>query len=89
MIILGVLQPVQTPQFILAGSLRGAGATKATALITMICVLILRPLLGHMMINVLALGLMGAWYAIFIDQVVRTGLVMYVYGLGKWKTIKV
>ncbi|MBR2727934.1 MAG: MATE family efflux transporter [Solobacterium sp.] len=89
MIILGVLQPVQTPQFILAGSLRGAGTTKATALITMICVLILRPLLGHMMINVLALGLMGAWYAIFIDQVVRTGLVMYVYGLGKWKTIKV
>ena len=89
MIILGFLQPVQTPQFILAGSLRGAGATKATALITMICVLILRPILGHLMINVLAFGLLGAWYAIFIDQVVRTALVMFVYGQGKWKSILV
>ena len=89
MIILGVLQPVQTPQFILSGSLRGAGATKATAIITLICVLILRPLAGELFIRILGWGLIGAWTAIALDQIVRTILVMYFYGLGKWKQIKV
>ena len=89
MIILGVLQPIQTPQFILSGSLRGAGATKATAVITLVCVLILRPLAGELFIAILKWGLIGAWAAIALDQVVRTALVMYFYGRGTWKKIKV
>ncbi len=89
MAILGVLQPVQTPQFILSGSLRGAGATRAVAWITFTCVLILRPILGHLMINVLAFGLLGAWIAIAIDQTVRTLLVIALYSKGSWKLVKV
>ena len=89
MAILGVLQPIQTPQFILSGSLRGAGATKATAVVTLVCVLILRPLAGELFIKILQWGLIGAWAAIALDQVVRTLLIMYFYARGSWKHIKV
>jgi Na+-driven multidrug efflux pump len=89
MAILGVLQPIQTPQFILSGSLRGAGATKATAVVTLVCVLILRPLAGELFIKILKWGLIGAWAAIALDQVVRTLLIMYFYARGSWKRIKV
>ena len=88
MILIGVLQPIQIPQFVLSGALRGAGDTKSTALVTMVGILILRPVMGHLFINILRAGLMGAWIAIAIDQVVRTGLVMGIYASGKWKRIK-
>lgn len=87
MILLGIMQPIQTPQFILSGSLRGAGDTKVTAVITMMGVLIMRPLIAYVTINMLDLGLMGAWYAIAMDQITRTTLVRLRYGTGKWKKI--
>ncbi len=89
MAILGATQPVQTPQFILSGSLRGAGATKATAMITLVCILFLRPVAGELFIRVLGWGLIGAWIAIALDQVTRTALVIAVYARGSWKKIKV
>ena len=89
MAILGALQPVQTPQFILSGSLRGAGATRATAVITLVCVLCLRPLAGELFIRILGWGLIGAWIAVALDQIVRTLLVIYFYARGTWKKIKV
>ena len=85
MIILGINQPIQTPQFILSGSLRGAGDTKSTAIITLVGVLILRPIIASFTIP--AIGLMGAWLAIAADQIGRTCLVTYLYGRGKWKRI--
>lgn len=85
MMVLGILQPIQTPQFILSGSLRGAGDTKTTAFITFVCVLLLRPAIAAF--TIAQFGLMGAWYAIAIDQVVRTALVLLVYRIGKWKKI--
>ncbi len=88
MLILGAMQPVQTPQFILSGSLRGAGDTRSTALITMMGVMIMRPLMGHIGINVLGLGIIGAWIAMALDQITRTLLVRLIYARGKWKDIK-
>ncbi len=88
MLILGALQPVQTIQFILSGSLRGAGDTKTTAVITMIGILALRPALAGFMIYTLDMGLLGAWTAIAADQLVRTVLVAIVYHRGRWKAIQ-
>ncbi|WP_130837305.1 hypothetical protein [Lachnoclostridium sp. Marseille-P6806] len=56
---LGLLQPVQTSQFILSGSLRGAGDTKTTAVITMIGILLLRPVIAQASIYWLGMGLIG------------------------------
>ena len=49
--LVALIQPFQSTQFILSGALRGAGDTKATAIITFITVLLLRPGLAKFTIN--------------------------------------
>jgi len=88
MIIVAMLQPFQCTQFVLAGSLRGAGDTKATAVITTITVVFVRAGLGYVFIKVLDLGLYGAWYAMATDQLMRTLLVSIRYLKGKWMFLK-
>jgi Na+-driven multidrug efflux pump len=34
-------------------------------------------------------GILGAWLAIAIDQIVRSFIIFFRYKSGKWKTIKV
>lgn len=87
MFFLAFTQPFQTSQFILAGGLRGAGDTRTTAVITTITVLILRPLLAFIFID-MGMGLYGAWLAMAVDQLVRALLVYLRYRSGKWKMIR-
>lgn len=89
MLFVGFTQPLQSSQFILAGALRGAGDTKATAIITFITVLIVRPFLAIYFINQWNMGLEGAWLAFIIDQALRSALVFIRYNSGKWRTIKI
>ena len=84
MLFIAFMQPFQTSQFIIAGGLRGAGDTRATAMITSVTVLVLRPLLAITLIE-MGFGLYGAWMAFASDQLVRTLLVMLRYKGGKWK----
>ena len=84
MLFIAFMQPFQTSQFIIAGGLRGAGDTRATAMITSVTVLVLRPLLAITLIE-MGFGLYGAWMAFASDQRVRTLLVMLRYKGGKWK----
>ncbi len=84
-----LVQPLQSSQFILAGALRGAGDTRATAIITMITVLLIRPALAKYSIDVLGWGLEGAWFALLSDQALRSLLVLIRFNSGKWKRIKV
>ena len=87
MLFVAFLQPFHTSQFIIAGGLRGAGDTKATALITFLTVLLLRPGLAILLVNA-GLGLYGAWIAFVSDQLTRSFLVLTRYNSGKWKLIK-
>lgn len=87
MLFVAFLQPFQTSQFIIAGGLRGAGDTKATAMITFLTVLLLRPGLAILLVNA-GLGLYGAWIAFVSDQLVRSLLVLTRYNSGKWKLVK-
>src|SRR5690606_22332373 len=87
--LVALIQPFQSTQFILAGALRGAGDTRATAIITFITILLLRPGLAKFTINSLDWGLKGAWIAIAADQVVRSLLIVMRYRSGKWKNIKI
>jgi len=89
MMFVGFTQPLQSSQFILAGSLRGAGDTRATAIITFITVLLIRPFLAMYLINAWNMGLDGAWFAFIVDQTIRSALVLIRYNSGKWKTINV
>lgn len=86
--LVAVIQPFQSSQFILSGALRGAGDTRATAVITFLTVLLVRPGLALLTINVFEWGLDGAWIALVADQVLRSLLVLVRYYSGKWKTIR-
>ena len=88
LIALGLIQPIQSNQFVVAGSLRGAGDTKFTAKVTFITVLLVRSGLAVLFINVLHVGLWGAWIALMIDQCLRTCLILYRYNTGKWRFMK-
>lgn len=89
LMLVALIQPLQSSQFILAGALRGAGDTRATAVITFITVLLVRPGLAIFSIYVLDWGLEGAWFALVADQLLRSLLVLLRYNSGKWKSIKV
>ncbi|NLM25267.1 MAG: MATE family efflux transporter [Firmicutes bacterium] len=82
------VQPFQSAQFILAGALRGAGDTRATAIITLLTVLFVRPGLALYFVHI-GLGLKGAWYALVADQLLRSLLVLMRYRSGKWQSIRV
>lgn len=87
--LVAVIQPFQSAQFILAGALRGAGDTRATAIITFITVLLVRPGLAIYFINIGGFGIKGAWYALAVDQLLRSSLVLLRYRSGKWKSVRV
>jgi putative MATE family efflux protein len=82
-----IMLPLQSSQFILAGSLRGAGDTRSIAFITFITVLLIRPGIAGVTVVILQWGLVGAWFALILDQVFRSLLVFLRYRTGKWKTV--
>ena len=77
-------QPFQTMQFIQAGALRGAGDTRSTAIVTLITVVFVRAALGLLFVYVFHWGLIGAWVALVLDQLVRTVLIFIRYISRKW-----
>jgi putative MATE family efflux protein len=87
--VIGFVQIAQATQFILAGALRGAGDTKFPLYATFIGVWGFRVLLCLLFVLVLEWGILGAWLAIAVDQVVRSFIIVSRYKGGKWKTIKV
>ena len=89
LMLVALIQPLQSSQFILAGALRGAGDTRATAVISFITILLVRPGLAIIAINFLGWGLAGAWIALAADQLLRSLLVFIRFYSGKWKSIKV
>ncbi|NLJ80779.1 MAG: MATE family efflux transporter [Firmicutes bacterium] len=83
--LMALIQPFQSSQFILTGALRGAGDTRATAVIIFITVFLVRPSLAMLHVNKFGWGLIGAWIALVADQLLRTLLVVLRYYSGKWK----
>lgn len=89
LLFVAVMQPIQSSQFILAGALRGAGDTRATAVIMFVTTLVVRPVLAIVTVNLLNWGLSGAWIALVADQALRSFLVLIRYNSGKWKQIEI
>jgi len=87
MLLMALMQPLQSDQFIVSGGLRGAGDTRYTAVAVAITVLGVRNALGIFAVKVLNWGLWGAWIAMCADQGVRTLLMLHRYYSGKWRNI--
>ena len=89
LMMVALMQPFQSSQFITAGALRGAGDTRFPAIVSFLTVFLLRPGMAIWLVNYTELGLYGAWIAMIADQLVRTIMVFLRYNGGKWKTMKV
>lgn len=87
--ILSVGTPAQSAQEILSNSLRGAGDTKFTAFLGLICFAFERPLLTYIFIYPLGLGVYGAWLSIVCDQFIRFIISSVYFRSGKWMKIKI
>jgi Na+-driven multidrug efflux pump len=48
----------------------------------------MRPALCYLFAVTFGLGVVGAWFAVFCDQVVRLTLVSKRFSSGKWSKIK-
>lgn len=83
--IVAFAEPLFATSIVCSGILRGAGDTVAPWLIGMICMLGLRLPFAYLFVNVLGLGLAGAWYAMVIDLCCR-GVAGYLrFATGGWK----
>ncbi|GAA0362738.1 MATE family efflux transporter [Bacillus horti] len=87
--IVGAVQVAQSTQFILAGALRGAGDTKYPLYAMFVGVWGFRVILCILFVMVLEWGILGAWLAIAVDQIVRSIIIHTRYKNGKWKNQEV
>lgn len=87
--IVAVAQPFMAVNHVFAGALRGAGDTRWVMYITGGSAWAIRVILTYLFVEIMNLGLSGAWYAMVTDLIVRAGLFRWRFGTGKWKDIRV
>ena len=85
---IAVSQPLQAIAVVMASALRGAGDTRATLVITSVCVWGVRVALAYLLGIVFGLGLFGVWLGWMADFVVRAALIYLRFQNGQWKTIR-
>lgn len=86
--IIALIQPFQASAFAISGGLRGAGDTLSTLIVTIIGIVFIRLVTAHILINIVGIGLVGAWLAMLLDQFVRWIGMVARYKSGQWKHIK-
>jgi Na+-driven multidrug efflux pump len=97
-------QPPLALLMVMTGTLRGAGDTRWTLLVTFVGMLLVRiplaywlawPAIGmhlpgfDLQIAGWGLGVRGAWYAMISDLAVRSLLMTYRFAQGAWKRVEV
>ena len=87
--IIAVSNPVSNARFVYISALRGAGDARFMAVITFIGVLLVRPLVALLLINIFDMGLTGVWIALVSDGVICFSIALMRYRRGKWEYISV
>ena len=87
--IVSICQPFSGASMVLAGALRGAGDTKSVLFITYLGIFLIRIPITYLFLDVLNLGLAGAWIVMTIDLAIRSSLAFYIFRRGKWKYLQV
>ena len=54
----------------------------------LVTVLVLRSGLAILLVTYLKMGLIGAWYAMVVDQVVRDLMILLYFRSGRWSRIR-
>lgn len=76
------------PAAIPGGALRGAGDTLFPMIASVSGVWVFRVIVCYLMVNILGLGLFGAWLTMVMDQYLRAAIIMLRHRSGKWLTYK-
>ena len=79
----------QIMQVINMGCLRGAGDTLYTALVSILCVTVIRTIFSYVFGFTLDFGIIGIWVGVLADQVGRFILSTIRFRQGKWTEIKI
>jgi len=87
-IIIAFATHLQTSQVVVSGCLRGAGDTKFVAMTSIVSVGVIRPILAWVLCYPLGVGLIGAWLALFFDQIIRLVMNFKRFSGGKWTKIE-
>lgn len=87
--IIALLQASLATQFIMAGSLRGAGDTRFPMFTSGTGVWLIRLPLAYFFINFQGLGLLGAWIAMSIDILYRSTLNFLRFRSRSWESIEI
>ena len=80
---------MQVAQVIYMGCLRGAGDVKFTTMASTISVTLIRPTVSYLCAYVLHMGVIGIWFGIVGDQIMRLILTNWRFTSGKWTRIEV
>ena len=83
-IIIGVTTFIQTSQVVLMGCLRGSRDTMFAAAVSLLSIAFLRPGSAWLFCYPMGLGLIGAWFSLFFDQLIRMVFSMVRFNGGKW-----
>lgn len=83
--IIAFAEPLFAVSIVSFGALRGSGDTIAPWLIGMACMLGVRLPFAYFFVNILHLGLNGAWYAMGLDLCCRGVFALIRFRSGKWK----
>ena len=87
--LVAIMQPLLAANMIFNGALRGAGDTRWPMLATGVGIWGVRLPLALLFVLVLEGGLMGAWCAMVVDQIVRGSAAFWRFRSGRWKTTRV
>ncbi len=82
-------QPFFSSTMVLSGALRGAGDTRWPLYFALIGMWGVRLSIAYILVNLLGLGLMGAWIAMVVDLGIRGTMVFVRFKNGAWKNIKI
>lgn len=89
LMILALITPAQISQVVFSGCVRGAGDTKYAAMVSLICIAVVRPTFTFLMCYVFHFGVIGAWIAMSLDQYLRLLFMALRFSGGKWMKVKV
>jgi len=87
--IMTVLIMLQITQLVYSGCLRGCGDTKFCTRLSLLSFGVLRPGLAWIAVQLLDLGIYGAWACLIIDQIVRVVVTYRRFYGEKWAKIEV
>ncbi len=87
LIIIAFTCPFQTSNVVVSGCLRGAGDAKFVALVSFVSIGVVRPVATWLLCYPLGFGLLGAWFSLVIDQIIRLTCNYIRFSRGRWTKI--